>query len=165
MLFRFHFYCKYDIIKRASNTIQIGTLQRSKKMYEAFITNIVNNIFHVIWFYNLVLEPKHHKRKTLFITVLTGIVMQLIILISAQLGLPKRIFFVSAYLLTAIVFGSVFLFLLSASNPLKAVLPVDIYLWTDFAGNPYCGRCRRLCSLGTAHWIKLSFPVFVPPLF
>ncbi len=136
MRFRFHFYYKYYIIKRASNTIQIGTLQRSKKMYEAFITNIVNNIFHVIWFYNLVLEPKHHKRKTLFITVLTGIVMQLIILISAQLGLPKMLFIVSAYLLTAVVFGSVFLFLLSASNPLKAVFLISSYycLWTFIYG-------------------------------
>lgn len=105
-------------------------------MYEAFITNIVNNIFHVIWFYNLVLEPKHHKRKTLFITVLTGIVMQLIILISAQLGLPKMLFIVSAYLLTAVVFGSVFLFLLSASNPLKAVFLISSYycLWTFIYG-------------------------------
>lgn len=105
-------------------------------MYEALITNIINNIFHVVWFYNLVLEPKHNKRKTLFIITLTGVVFQFVFLIAAQLSLPRVIFFLGAYLLTAIVYGSVFLFLLSASNPKKAVFLISAYycLWTFIYG-------------------------------
>ncbi len=105
-------------------------------MYEALITNIINNIFHVIWFNNLVLEPRHGKRKTLLITVSTGIFLQSFFLIAAHPGLPRVVFFLGAYLLTAIVFGSVFLFLLSASNPKKAVFLISAYycLWTFIYG-------------------------------
>ncbi|MDE6364916.1 MAG: GHKL domain-containing protein [Lachnospiraceae bacterium] len=105
-------------------------------MYEALITNIINNIFHVVWFYNLVLEPKHNKGKTLFITALTGVLFQFVFVTAAQLGLPRVMFFLGAYLLTAIVFGSVFLFVLSASNPKKAVFLISAYycLWTFIYG-------------------------------
>ena len=96
-------------------------------MYEALITNIINNIFHVIWFNNLVLEPRHGKRKTLLITVSTGIFLQSFFLIAAHPGLPRVVFFLGAYLLTAIVFGIVFLFLRSASNPKKALFLIYAY--------------------------------------
>lgn len=85
-------------------------------MYETLITNIVNNIFHIVWFNNLVLEPKYDKRKTLLITILTGIVFQSAVLAAIRLGLPRMVFFLGAYIVTAIVFGSVFLFVLSASS-------------------------------------------------
>lgn len=105
-------------------------------MYETLITNIVNNIFHIVWFNNLVLEPKYDKRKTLFITILTGIVFQSAVLAAMRLGLPRMVFFLGAYIVTAIVFGSVFLFVLSASSPKKAVFLLSAYycLWTFIYG-------------------------------
>jgi hypothetical protein len=53
-----------------------------------------------------------------------------------QLGLPKAALFLSAYLLTAVVFGGVFLFLLSASNPAKSMFLISAYycLWTFIYG-------------------------------
>lgn len=105
-------------------------------MYETLITNIVNNIFHIVWFNNLVLEPKYDKRKTLFITILTGIVFQSAVLAATRLELPRMVFFLGAYIVTAIVFGSVFLFVLSASSPKKAVFLLSAYycLWTFIYG-------------------------------
>lgn len=105
-------------------------------MSDAIITNIINNIFHAAWFYNLVLEPKHGKKTTLLITILAGIFFQIFIFIFTQLGLPKAALFLSAYLLTAVVFGGVFLFLLSASNPAKSMFLISAYycLWTFIYG-------------------------------
>lgn len=105
-------------------------------MSDAIITNIINNIFHAAWFYNLVLEPKHEKKTTLLITILAGIFFQIFIFIFTQLGLPKAALFLSAYLLTAVVFGGVFLFLLSASNPAKSMFLISAYycLWTFIYG-------------------------------
>lgn len=86
-------------------------------MSDAIITNIINNIFHAAWFYNLVLEPKHGKKTTLLITILAGIFFQIFIFIFTQLGLPKAALFLSAYLLTAVVFGGVFCFCSQPPTP------------------------------------------------
>lgn len=105
-------------------------------MSDSIITNIVNNIFHAIWFYNLALEPRHGKKTTLLITILTGIFFQVFIIICAQLGLSRVLFFLAGYVLTAVVFGGVFLFLLSASNPAKSMFLISAYycLWTFIYG-------------------------------
>lgn len=105
-------------------------------MSDSIITNIVNNIFHAIWFYNLALEPRHGKKTTLLITILTGIFFQVFIIICAQLGLSRVVFFLAGYVLTAVVFGGVFLFLLSASNPAKSMFLISAYycLWTFIYG-------------------------------
>lgn len=141
-------------------------------MSDAIITNIINNIFHAAWFYNLVLEPKHGKKTTLLITILAGIFFQIFIFIFTQLGLPKAALFLSAYLLTAVVFGGVFLFLLSASNPAKSMFLISAYycLWTFIYGlislvtqsGAGAGGVR---GVGNAHWTEFILFIFIPQFF
>lgn len=101
-------------------------------MCESLITNFINNFFHVIWFYNLVLEPKYAKRKTLLITIATGVFFEILFLGIMGSGLPRKLVYLSGYFLATMVFGGVFLFLLSASHPGKSVFLASAYycLWT-----------------------------------
>lgn len=39
---------------------------------DALMTNIINNLIHGLWFYSLVLEPKHNRKKTLEILATGG---------------------------------------------------------------------------------------------
>lgn len=101
-------------------------------MCESLITNFINNLFHVIWFYNLVLEPKYGKRKTLMITIATGVFFEILFLVLMGSGLPRKLVYLSGYFLATMVFGGVFLFFLSASHPGKSVFLASAYycLWT-----------------------------------
>ncbi len=105
-------------------------------MTDAIITNIINNIFHVAWFYNLVLEPKYGKKKTFFITVLTGLLFQgVIVAIFTGSSLNHYTYFL-AYLLTAVVFEGIFVCVLSVSHPAKSTFLISAYycLWTFIYG-------------------------------
>lgn len=62
-------------------------------MSDAIITNIINNIFHAAWFYNLVLEPKHGKKTTLLITILAGIFFRFLFSYLHSWDYPKLHFF------------------------------------------------------------------------
>ena len=99
-------------------------------MSAALITKTIKNIFHVLWFYNLVLEPKHSKKKLLCITITTALVYQLL-LVFAYGFLGRRVYGI-AYVLTAVVFWGIFLFFLSASPPAKSTFLISAYycLWT-----------------------------------
>lgn len=101
-------------------------------MREALITNFINNLFHVIWFYNLVLEPKYGKRKTLMITIAAGVFFEILFLVLTGSGLPRKLVYLSGYFLATVVFGGVFLLFLSASHPGKSVFLASVYycLWT-----------------------------------
>ncbi len=101
-------------------------------MREALITNFINIFFHVIWFYNLALEPKHGKKKMLLISITDGILFELIYLVLAKSGLPEKMVYLSAYLLASVVLGGGFVLFLSASHPGKSVFLVSTYysLWT-----------------------------------
>lgn len=101
-------------------------------MREALITNLINNTFHVIWFYNLVLEPRYGKRKTLMITVAAGVFFEMLVLVFARSGMPRKLVLLSGYLLASTIFGGVFVFWLSASHPGKSVFLASAYycLWT-----------------------------------
>lgn len=105
-------------------------------MTDALITNIINNIFHVVWFYNLVLEPKYGKVKTFAITAVTGFLFQLVIFAIFVGGSPSGHTYLMAYLFTAAVLMGMFLCVLSASHPAKSAFLVSAYfcLWTFIYG-------------------------------
>lgn len=101
-------------------------------MREALITNFINNLFHVIWVYNLALEPKYGKRKMLLIAVAVGVSFEILFLALMGSGLSRKLVYLSGYLLATLVFGGAFVFFLSASHPAKSVFLVSAYysLWT-----------------------------------
>lgn len=105
-------------------------------MTDALITNIINNIFHVAWFYNLVLEPRYGKKKTFFITVMTGLIFQMVLVALFTGGSRTHITYLLAYLLTAAVFEAMFVCVLSVSHPAKSAFLISAYycLWTFIYG-------------------------------
>lgn len=135
------------------------SLKGSGKMYSALITNIINNIFHAVWSYNLVLEPRYGKRKTLMIILVTDVVFQFLIFRLVPLGLPRRAFYLIGYILTAAVYGGVFIFLLSASDPWKSIFLVSAYycLWTFIYGSiSLLTRSGAGAGNATIWWLRIG---------
>lgn len=104
---------------------------------DALMTNIINNLIHGLWFYSLVLEPKHNRKKTLEILAAAVTISQLVMLFLFGWMHHPALFFrgtVSAkklylcgYCLTAFIFGTVFVFLLSASSLAKSLFLMSAY--------------------------------------
>lgn len=103
---------------------------------DALITNIINNIFHVVWFYNLALEPRYNKKKTFLITAGTGILFQVAVCFLFGGNSRNGFTYLTAYFLTAAVFMGLFLCVLSASHPAKSAFLVSAYycLWIFIYG-------------------------------
>lgn len=98
---------------------------------KALMTNVINNIFHVVWFVNLTLEPRYGRKKTIFILTLTGVLFQILSLLLGYTGILGGMIFYAGYILAAIIFGAVYIFLVSV-NPFKSVFLMSAYycLWT-----------------------------------
>lgn len=112
------------------------------KTMDALITNIINNIIHGLWFYSLVLEPKHSKKKLMAISAGTVVFLQLFVILFSVVmrrsGLfqmdnlfLKKIYF-GGYCVTALIWGIIFVCLLSASEPVKSLFLMSAYysFWT-----------------------------------
>lgn len=100
----------------------------------ALITNIINNIMHGLWYYNLVLEPKHSKKKTAGIAVLAVALSQAaMVFLAVTVGRQSvSLAYLCGYFVTMIVFGGAFIFFMSGSEPAKSLFLVSAYysLWT-----------------------------------
>ena len=97
----------------------------------ALITNVINNLFHVIWFACITLEPKYSRKKTVFILSAAGIFFQILAIGLIYTGiLGERIFF-SGFFLAAIIFGAAYIFCVNMS-PSKSIFLMSAYycLWT-----------------------------------
>ena len=120
-------------------------------MTDALITNIINNLFHVIWFYSLVLEPRYGKKKTFLITVMTGVLFQVGITALFASDIMSHYTYLKAYLLTVVVFEGVFVCVLSVSHPAKSAFLISAYycLWIFIYG---------VISLFTMSWAGAGNP-------
>lgn len=103
----------------------------------AVITNIINNVFHLIWFCSIVAEPKHSRKKTVFIiTAVTVLIefLSLTLLYARHVGILSvsltTSYFVG-YLFLMILYAVMYIFLVSASHPAKSLFLVTAYfsLW------------------------------------
>lgn len=108
---------------------------------EALITNIINNICHIVWFYCITLEPKYSRKKTAGIVVCAGLFMQIIvwgITLMRMTGalpyssVPSIWVYFAGYFLSMFVFGGAFVLIMSASHPVKSIFTVSSYysLWS-----------------------------------
>ncbi|MCI8485044.1 MAG: GHKL domain-containing protein [Lachnospiraceae bacterium] len=102
----------------------------------ALATNIINNIFHVIWFCYITLEPKHSLKRRVFITCAGAVFYQILMIVLMHSGIAGKMLYLVAYLLAVVIFGGVFLIFLSASHPAKSLFLVSVYfcLWTFIYG-------------------------------
>lgn len=109
---------------------------------DAVITNVINNLFHLIWFFCITLEPKYSWKKTVLIVTGTTVLYQIIVLVLYYTGIYTvlnartmpgfKVHYVVGYLLAVLVFGGMYLFVVSASHPAKSLFLVSAYfsLWT-----------------------------------
>lgn len=97
----------------------------------ALLTNVINNIFHVIWFASITLEPKYSRKRTFFILAVTGIFFQILMLGLAYTGVLGDMLYIVGYCLAAVIFGASYIFGVSIS-PSKSVFLMSAYycLWT-----------------------------------
>lgn len=121
------------------------------------ITNIINNLFHGLWLYSLVLEPKHSRKKTALISAGATVVLQLfsffLFLVARWtadlpgVAVSSRMLYFCGYCGVVLIFGVAFGFLLSASEPAKSLFLMSAYysFWTlvyliiSVATNSYSG--------------------------
>ena len=107
----------------------------------ALITNVVNNLFHIIWFCNLVPETKYGKKKTALIVTGTVAVYQLLALAGYYLyssqdsarELPEKMAaYRAGYLLAVVLLGVMFYFWISKLDVVKSLFIIAVYysLWT-----------------------------------
>lgn len=101
--------------------------------YAAIITNIINNIFHIIWFTCITIEPKYSRRKTVCILSVAGFVYPAILMIGLRQSIIlDRNIYMAGYLLASLFFGITYIFVISVSHPVKSVFLMSGYycLWT-----------------------------------
>ncbi len=105
----------------------------------ALITNIINNVFHGIWFCCILLEPKYSRKKSAVIAAGTTVFFQGVVLAMryfmadmpyGDTGIMLR--YLAGYFLAMFIFGGMYIFCLSASHPVKSLFLVSAYfcLWT-----------------------------------
>ncbi len=105
----------------------------------ALITNIINNVFHGIWFYCILLEPKYSRRRSVATLAGTTLFFQAVVLAMRYFladmpygGTGIMLRYLAGYFLATFIFGGVYIFCLSASHPVKSLFLVSAYLsfWT-----------------------------------
>lgn len=108
---------------------------------DALITNIINNLMHGVWFYCLVLEVKHSRKRTAAISaaavVLTqAVMMALSVCMRAQNWFQGTqsviLIYLCGYVASMLVFGGAYVFFMSGSEPAKSLFTVSTYysFWT-----------------------------------
>lgn len=99
---------------------------------DALITNMINNVFHIIWFVCIALEPKHSAKRMLLIEIAAAAFYQILVILLFYYKAGESWMYLAAYLLAVCIFGGIFIFFLSASHPAKSLLLVSAYfcLWT-----------------------------------
>lgn len=97
----------------------------------ALITNVINNLFHVIWFTCITLEPKYSRKKTVFILSAAGIFFQILAIGLIYTGIFGERIYCAGYILAAIIFGAAYIFCVNMS-PSKSIFLMSAYycLWT-----------------------------------
>lgn len=107
----------------------------------ALITNIINNILHGLWFYSIVLEYKYSRKKTAAISAAAVVLSQIAMMVLAASALrmgwtqneqSRTLLYLGGYLVTMLVFGIIFVFFMSGSEPAKSVFLASTYysLWS-----------------------------------
>ena len=76
----------------------------------ALITNVINNLFHVIWLICITLEPKYSRKKTVLILSAAGVFFQILAIGLAYTGIFGERIYYAGYILTAIIFGAAYIF-------------------------------------------------------
>lgn len=97
----------------------------------ALITNVINNLFHVIWFACITLEPKYSRKKNVFILSAAGIFFQILAIGLIYTGILGERIYCAGYILAAIIFGAAYIFCVNMS-PSKSIFLMSAYycLWT-----------------------------------
>lgn len=97
----------------------------------ALITNVINNLFHVIWLICITLEPKYSRKKTVLILSAAGVFFQILAIGLAYTGILGERIYYAGYILTAIIFGAAYIFCVNMS-PSKSIFLMSAYycLWT-----------------------------------
>ena len=91
---------------------------------------LANNIFHTLWFSCIVPEPKHSKKITLLIIIITSllytVVSLVICVVSFQIfSIPMGIFL--GFVAELLLYGIMYCFLVSASPPVKSLFLFTAY--------------------------------------
>lgn len=97
----------------------------------ALVTNVINNLFHVIWFVCITLEPKYSRKKTVFILTVAGVFYQILVIGLVRTGIFGGMLYYAGYILAAVIFGAAYIFCVNMS-PSKSIFLMSAYycLWT-----------------------------------
>ncbi len=103
---------------------------------DAIITNTINNLFHIIWISQLLLEPKYGKKKTVVLSFLATLLYQVLFFAMVFHGFFGDMAYLAGYLMATMVFGGVYIFILSKFHPAKSLFVISAYfcLWTFIYG-------------------------------
>ena len=126
----------------------------------ALITNVINNLFHVIWFACITLEPKYSRKKTVFILSAAGVLIQIMLIVLNCTGILGGMLYYAGYILAAIIYGVVYIFCVNLS-PSKSIFLMSAYycLWT-FIYNMVSIVTNSFAGAGNL--FQETYPVFVP---
>lgn len=91
---------------------------------------LANNLFHIIWFCHILPEPKHSRKKTLLIVIVTSLIytaVSLVICVASFQILPIPLGIFLGYVAELLLYGLMYCLLLSASHPVKS-----LFLFTEY---------------------------------
>lgn len=92
---------------------------------------LTNNVFHTIWFCNIVPEPKHSRKRTVLIVTAISILytfaaLAICVASFELLSVPIGLFL--GYAAELLIYGFMYCFLISASHPVKS-----LFLFTEYS--------------------------------
>lgn len=95
------------------------------------ITNVINNLFHVIWLVCITLESKYSRKKTVFIFAAAGVFFQILEIVLGCSGVLGEIFYFASYIIAGIIFGAAYIVCVNMSMS-KSIFLISAYycLWT-----------------------------------
>lgn len=116
-------------------------VMKNINIINALITNIINNLMHGVWFYSLVLEFKHSRKKTAAISAAAVVLTQAVMMVLSVCMRAQNWFqgaqfvillYLCGYLASMLIFGGAYVFFMSGSEPAKSLFTVSTYysFWT-----------------------------------
>ncbi len=94
----------------------------------AIINNLLNNVFHAIWFYILTTNPKHSKQKMIMFCAISVVIAELLSLFTILgFGVEGKAFTL-LYIAGSLVYIALYVFILQGGSKLKAFFIFFTYI-------------------------------------
>ncbi len=97
-------------------------------MTNTIINNLLNHVFHAVWFYLLAIEPKHSRRTTAVISIFSAVLAQLLSLVSFAYFDNKQQALTVVFYVASVTYAIFYIFAMCGGKKHKALFYYFTYI-------------------------------------